>query len=179
MCIVLEINNYKNLVFDSNLKPYERYIDKLKAWCLVTDLLQQKQGVAIALSLPESDASGIRDKEFNEITLTNLSVENGADKLIEYMDKLFEKDELSEVYERFIQFERYKKTEDVKMEDFILKFKKLYNRIRQRNTILPPVVIALKSLDASQLDSNNQKLVLTALDYNKVNMLFNQMKNAL
>ena len=143
-------------MFDSDLKPYERYIEELKAWCLVTDLPQQKQGVAIALSLPESDASGIRDKEFNEITLTNLSAENGADKLIEYMDKLFEKDELSEVYEGFIQFERYKKTEDVKMEDFILEFKKLYNRIRQRNMILPPVVIALKSLDVSQLGSNNQ-----------------------
>ena len=29
---------------------------------------KQKQGVAIALSLPESDAIGIRDKLFNEIT---------------------------------------------------------------------------------------------------------------
>ena len=36
------------------------------------------------------------------------------------MDKLFKKDELSEVYERFIQFERYKKTKYVKMENFIL-----------------------------------------------------------
>ena len=46
--------------------------------CLVTDLPKQKQGVAIALSLPESDAGGIRDKVFNEITLTNLSRQNGV-----------------------------------------------------------------------------------------------------
>ena len=111
MCIVLEMNNYKNPpVFDSNLKPYEQYIEELKAWCLVTDLPKQKQGVAITLELPESDASGIRGKVFNEITLTSLGAENGVDKLIEYMDKLFKKDELSEVHERFIQFERYKKT---------------------------------------------------------------------
>ena len=45
--------------------------------------------------------------------------------------------------------------------------------------ILPPAVIALKLLDASQLDSNNRKLVLTAADCNEVNMLFDQMKNAL
>ena len=77
MCIVLESNNHKNPpALDSDLKPYERYIKKLKAWCLVTDLPKQKQDAAIALSLPESDASGIHDKVFNEITLTNLSGEN-------------------------------------------------------------------------------------------------------
>ena len=77
------MNNYKNLpVFNSNLKPYEWYIEELKAWCLVTDLPKQKQGVAINLSLSESEASGIWDRVFNEITLANFSAENGADKLI-------------------------------------------------------------------------------------------------
>ena len=45
-------------MFDSNLKPNERYTEELKTWCLVTDLPKQKQCVTIALSLPESDASG-------------------------------------------------------------------------------------------------------------------------
>lgn len=63
-------------MFDSNLKPNERYTEELKTWCLVNDLPKQKQGVTIVLSLPESDASGIHDKVFNEITLTNLSGEN-------------------------------------------------------------------------------------------------------
>ena len=45
--------------------------------------------------------------------------------------------------------------------------------------VLPPAVIASKLLDASQLNSNNRKLVLTAVDYNKVNTLFDQIKNAL
>ena len=78
---MLEVNSYKNPpVFDSDLKPYERYIEELKAWCFVNDLPRQKQGEATALSLPES--SGIRDKVFHEITLTNLSAEDGVDKLI-------------------------------------------------------------------------------------------------
>ena len=64
------------------------------------------------------------------------------------------------------------------MEDFILEFEKLYNRIRQKNMILPPAVIVLKLLDASKLDSN-QKSVLTGVDYNKVNTLFDQMKKVL
>ena len=51
------------------------------------------------------------------------------------MDELFKKDELSESQERFVQFESYKKTKDVKMEDFIPEFEKLYNSIRQKNMV--------------------------------------------
>ena len=65
------------------------------------------------------------------------------------------------------------------MEDFILEFEKLYNRIMQKIMILPPAVVALKLLDTSQIDSYNRKLVLNVVDYNKVNILFDQMKNAL
>ena len=94
------------------------------------------------------------------------------------MYKLFKIDQFWEVYERFIQFQCYKKTVNVKMEDFILEFKKLYNRIRQKNMILQPAAIVLKLLDASQLDSN-QKSVLTGANYNKVNTSFDQMKKVL
>ena len=85
----------------------------------------------------------MQDKVFNEITLTNLSAENGVDKLIEYMDKLFKK----------------------------MNFQKYMNVLLNLNVI--------KKNDALQLYSNNRKLVLTAVDYNKVNTLFDQMKNAL
>ena len=77
------MNNYKNpSVLESDTKLYEWYIEELKAWCLVIDLPKQKQGVTINLSLPESKASGIWDRVFNEITLANFSAENCADKLI-------------------------------------------------------------------------------------------------
>ena len=56
-------------MFDSNLKPNERYTEELKTWCLVTDLPKQKQGVTIVLSLPKSDASGKWDIVVNEISL--------------------------------------------------------------------------------------------------------------
>ena len=47
-------------VFDGTSKPYDRYIEELKAWCIVTDLNKAKQGLAVALSLSENDASGAR-----------------------------------------------------------------------------------------------------------------------
>ena len=51
---------YKNPPEFSSKKPYDQYVEELKAWFIITDLTKGKQGVA--LSLLESDSFGIRYK---------------------------------------------------------------------------------------------------------------------
>ena len=63
---------HKNPPEFSSKKSYDQYVEELKAWCKVKDLTKDKQGVAVALSLPESDSSGIRNKVFRELTLDDL-----------------------------------------------------------------------------------------------------------
>ena len=43
-------------------KNYERFRQELTAWREITDLSKDKQGIAIALSLPEDDEPQIREK---------------------------------------------------------------------------------------------------------------------
>ena len=45
---------------------------ELLAWKEITDLRPDKQGIAIALSLPEDDESKIRENVFNQIPLEDL-----------------------------------------------------------------------------------------------------------
>ena len=63
---------YKNTPEFSSQKPYDQYVEELKAWCIITDLTKDKQGVAVELSLPDSDSSRIRNKVFSELTLDDL-----------------------------------------------------------------------------------------------------------
>ena len=74
-------------------------IKELKAWTSVTDLMKEKQGAAVALSFSENDLSQIRDEIFNELEIEVLKKETGMATLIEFMGKLFKKNELTEVYE--------------------------------------------------------------------------------
>ena len=76
---------------------------------MVTDFEKEKQGIAIALSLAENDPSGVRGKVFNEVTSDKLNKTDGVKTIMTYLDSLFEKDELSEVYERYINFDRYQR----------------------------------------------------------------------
>ena len=66
--------------------PYELYKQKLLAWREVTDLSKEKQGVAIALSLPEEDKNKFHEKVFDQIGLDIITVvgDDGLrDKILE------------------------------------------------------------------------------------------------
>ena len=41
--------------FDVESKSYSRWVEELKAWTELTDVKKDKQGLAVALSLPEKD----------------------------------------------------------------------------------------------------------------------------
>ena len=171
---------YKNPpVFDSTSKSYDSYNEELKAWCIVKDLNKAKQGLAVALSMPENDASGVRDKVFNEIKLQDLNKDTGVELLIKCFDSLFKRDELSEVYERYTKFARHEKKDQDNMEEFTSEFEKLYNRIKQKSMKLPEDVLAFKLLDACKILHRDRQLVLTGIDYSQKESFFAQMKTSL
>ena len=89
-------------------KTYERYKLELKAWKEVTDIAKEKQGIVVALSLPQDEnESGIREKVFDEIELSELKKENGLDTLIKFLDGKLGKDELADSLEKFEDFEDF------------------------------------------------------------------------
>ena len=45
---------------------YELYRQELLAWSEVTDINRNKQGIVVALSLPQTDEMPVREKLFNE-----------------------------------------------------------------------------------------------------------------
>ena len=160
-------------------KPYSRYVEELRAWTYVTNVAKKKQGVAVALSLPEDDKSQIRDKVFNEINMDDLKKDDGVETLIAFFDTVFKKDELAEVYEHYVNFDRYKKIEIDTMDSYILEFEKRYNKTKKFKMQLPESVLAFKLLENSGLQNNDRLLVLTGVDYNEQDSLYKQMKSSL
>ena len=111
--------------------------------------------------------------------LQDLNEDTGVELSIKYLDSLFKRDELSEVYERYIKFDRYEKKDQDKMEDLTLEFEKLYNRIKQKSMELPEVVLGFELLDASKIPHWDRQLVLTGVDYSQKESLFVHVKMSL
>ena len=171
--------NYKVPPAFTEQKSYSRWIEEIKAWQALTDLDKKKQGLAIALSLPEEGQSSVRDKVFSEINAGDLNAHDGVKKLTDFLDKIFKKDELSEAYESYVEFDRFRRSKASSMEDYVTEFKKLYNKTKKFKMELSQPVLAFKLLECSDLEIKDRQLVLTSVDYDKTTTLFKQMSVSL
>ena len=73
----------------------------------VTEISKEKQGIVIALSLPENDKNWIREKVFSDLSLVNLK-EKKLDTLIKFLELHLKKDELTDNFDKFEAFESLK-----------------------------------------------------------------------
>ncbi len=165
-------NNYRIPPVFSEAKPYSRWIEEVKVWQTVTELKIEQQAAAIALSLPEN---AIRDKVVNELGVAELNRKEGVEDLLSFMDAVYKKDEISTAYEVFSDFDRYKRSQQTPMEDYLLEFERLYNRTKKYSMSLPQAVLAFGLLDGSGLEHKDRQLVLTGVDYKEEATLFKQM----
>ena len=163
-------------VFNSS-KNYERYKIELLAWREVTTLSKVKQGIAIALTLPD-DESSVREKVFDELSIADLKSEDGLDKLIAFLDKILGKDDLEDILEKFEDFEDFRRG-DENTSDYIAKFDQKYSRIKKKGLKLPSEILAFKLLKRANLSKEEKLLVLTGMDYTQKDTLYDQAKKSL
>ncbi len=167
-------SNYKVPPLFSEAKPYSRWTAEIKVWQTLTELAPEKQGPALALSLPENEGT-IRDKVFNELGVEKLHQKDGVEVFVKFMDDVYKKDELSEAYEVYTDFDRYKRGGNEMMEHYVAEFEKLYNKIKKFAMVLPESVLAFKLLENAGLEHKDRQLILTGVNYSENNTLFKQM----
>ena len=114
------------------------------------------------ITQPEAlETNSVRDIVFSEISVDVLNADDGVTKLIEFLDKLFKKDELSEAYETYVAFDRFRRSKVSSLEDYVIEFEKLYNKTKKFKMELPQTVLAFKLLECSDLEMKYRQLVLT------------------
>jgi len=159
-------------------RNYERYKQELLAWREITDLSEYKQGIAIALSLPEDD-SQIRDKVFDHIPIIDLKSFDGFNVLIRFLDKHLAKDDLTDSLEKFEDFDDFRRSEGQSISEFIALFDTKYQKIVKKNMVLPPEILAFKLLRKANITPEEKLLVLTGMNYEQKETLYEEAKKSL
>ena len=164
---------------DFKEKNYERYKTELHAWREVTSLDKKKQGIAIALTLPEDDPSGIRETVFDEIDLDSLKKDDGFETLIKFLDSKLGKDDLADSLAKFEDFDDYVRPHGQPISEFIAKYDQKYNRIVKKGMKLPSEILGFQLLRKAKITKEEKLLVLTGMDYSKKDSLYEQAKTSL
>ena len=163
----------------NSAKSYERYKQELLAWREITELSKNKQGIAVALSLPEDDEYKIKDKVFDQIALDELKDEDGLNILIAFLDKHLGKDDLADSIEKFEDFDDFKRKEGQTIQEFIAMFDCKYRKIEKKDMLLPSEILAFKLLKKANITKEEKLLVLTGMNFDNKAYLYEEAKSSL
>ena len=123
----------KKMSSQQQLKTHSVLVDEdgewpndVKIWQLFTDLEKKKQGSALYLTL-----TGRARECVPELTPEVIGGDDGVQKIIEKLDKLFMKNQNARAYLTFKKFYDYRRPAGVSITDFILRFEYLYHKLKQ------------------------------------------------
>ena len=136
----------------------------------MTELKPDKQALAVTLCLPIK----ARDTSL-EIDAKDLNKDDGMTKLLTKMDSVFKKKTVDEASETCHAFEKFKRSNEDTISDYIVRFEHLCSKAKNIDMTLPETVSAYKLLEGANLSQQKRQLALTAT--NKLEYL--GMKSAL
>ena len=154
-------------------KSYDLYKRELLAWKEVTTVERAKQGIVVALSLPEVDCtSKIREKVFESLGLEKLNGDDGLTQLLTFLDKNLGKDDLEDAWLKYEDFDDVHRVEGSSISEYISTFDQKYDRVRLKGMVLPPSILAFKLLKSANLSKDEKLLIMTGLDFSQKEQMY-------
>ena len=154
-----------------NKSVYSVWKNELKIWVAFTSLDKKKQAPAIFLTLTGQAREAILNLEVNVLT-----AEDGVDKLIQELDKLYAKDETCTAYESYEKFEKFIRPSNMSMTDYIIKFELLHNKAKSHKMSIDDGVLAYHLLNSANLSENHKELVRATVKEMKYSNMKEQLK---
>ena len=114
----------------------------------------KKKGQLMILSL-----EGEAQDAALELTSEEVDAADGVDKIIERLDKLYKKDELTERYNAIEAFDSYRRPKSTSIKDFIIEFEKRLYKTKAYKSTMSDDLLAYRFLKSANLDVTHEQLV--------------------
>ena len=159
----------------------EKYADfkfETELWSRFTTVEEEKRGFSVYSLLPYE--KGVHDTVRTAIQNNEVQIEaaDAVNQIFKVLDKIFLEDDLISLYETWKTFTHFVKTNQT-IEEFIDLFDQNIKKLKLKGIELPQKVLALQILDAAKLEQNERQIVLTGVNFNEKEQMFDQMKIAL
>ena len=148
---------------DNAETSYETWKKEIQIWQMYTSIEKTKQAPAIFLTLTGQSREAILEMDINV-----LNTDEGVEKLITKLDSLYLKDSQHSAYEAYDKFEKFSRPSSMLMNDYIIEFERLYNRLKNYKMTLPDGVLAYRFINSANISEQHKQLIratLPDLDY--------------
>ena len=147
-----------------------------------TDVEKKKQAVIAARSLPEiPDGVKSRNKVMKHVTLAEVNKDTGMNKLLEWLDNRFKKDENTEGFKYFKEWMPLEcdPSKHKTIEEFIDHYDEVVRDAESKGVNNFEVIKAYRLLEACNLSNVEKQVVFSGTDFKKTEELYIQACNAL
>ena len=134
-------------------KNYEDWKKKVNIWNRISTLDAKSKSSQVFMSLTGEAEDAVLELEENEIY-----ADDGLQKILERLDRLYKKDETLQKVHHLEAFESYKKTDEMTILQHIVKFDQLYNKISKYGSTLSDDILAFKLMKSANLLPADEKL---------------------
>ena len=157
---------------------FTSYKNEVAFWQDVCGVDKQKQASILLLALPNEEGDNLRDQVLEHYEPKDLKKDTGVDILLEFLEKKYGKDDLRSGLDKYKEFRELCR-KDEPITEYISNFEIKYNRIRKIGAVLPPLVLCFELIRNANVTEQEEKLVLTGIDFEKKEDLFDMAKNSL
>ncbi len=157
-------NNIQPPSFVSESKTYAEYVDDLKRWCRLTKIEKKLQAEMVVLHL-DGHPSRIKEKIVTKIGETLVDDEDGITKLITFLDTIYKKDDMADVFDKYKLFSAHHRKANEDVANFIPDWEMSYHKLKATGCEYSDSILGLKLLEDSQLCDMDTKLVLTGVNF--------------
>ena len=161
----------------SKEKSFEMYKQEVAMWQFVTETDPTKHALTLILNLPENDP--IREQVLDNCTQVDLKKATGVETYLAYLEKVFGKDDLCDTLDKYKEFRDFKKTDGISMQEYISSFIQKHSRIVKKGLKLPDEVLAFELIRNANISKDEEKLVLTGLNLEDKDKLFEGAQKSL
>ena len=151
--------------------PYAMWKKELKIWEAFT-LTEKKRALAIFLTLTGQACEAVLELDID----TELAADDGVKNLTTALDALYLQDESCLAYEAYEAFEKFVRPTDMTIGDFIIHFKRLYNKAKNYQMEIHDGVLAYRLLNSANLSDSNKQLIKATLTEMKYSLMKDQFK---
>ena len=159
-------------------EKFTSYKNEVEFWQDAVGVDLKKQASILLLALPNEEGDNVRDQVLEHFEPKYLKKDDGVDILLTFLEKKYGKDEMMSGLDKYKEFRELCR-KDESITEYISNFETKYNRISKIGAVLPPLVLCFELIRNANITEQEEKLVLTAIDFEKKDDLFNMAKISL
>ena len=150
--------------FVGDEKTYAQYKLDLQQWSRISGIEKKLQAEMVVYRL-EGHPSRIKEKISTQIGEKLIDNADGIKELIAFLDNIYDKDEMADVWDKFVEFTSFSRKPEQDLTQFMAEWTNSYHKLKTAGCVYPDIILGFKLLDSAKLSDMDTKLVLTGVDY--------------